>query len=649
MNGNTVHVPRLFDRKIFRVPRYQRGYSWQNQQLEDFWGDILNMPLDRGHYTGDICLEQVVNPGELEREIWRCNKWVFDEGYVPFYVIDGQQRLTTIVILMQVIGEMLKTNERIGLYYKERIFSDFIYVPLNEEQPDFGSYVFGYADDQVSFEYFKSKIVNHRTDEYRGIITSYTKNLANAKRFFEEHVPEDRNRLLEILRRITKGLRFDIKVLNNDPDIYVRFETINNRGKPLTTLELLKNRLMHLSTLLPNAVPEEVTGLQERVNTCWGQIYEYLGKNETKPLDDDDFLRHHWIVSFRDVAKKESGGVHRSLLSERFTMSRVVKTEVVLDDINSYVTGLQESVKDWYAMFNPQDSNLGPRLEIWLERLNRLGYRVCASLVLAALSWLRRKRRGDETEAEIHLTLLENLLKATERYIFVVFEISQRRSDAGQKDFYRWAYDLYSGSDIVEIIGQVDARTDGLFVIDYFWHHLREQFHGGDDKGWYGWGALPYFLYEYNHSLREFPSSDHEIKWESLVDPPRGTMTIEHIYPQNPEDGTWPSMDLLGEHERSYLRGSLGNLVALSRQKNSALGNDPFDLKKRRQPDDRHPNEWGYFNGSYDEMDIATEAEWTPASIKARGLRMLTFMEQRWRITISAEEKERLLLIPFVQ
>ncbi|MBI5251174.1 MAG: DUF262 domain-containing protein [Desulfomonile tiedjei] len=649
MNGNTPFpVARLFDRKLFRVPHYQRGYSWEDEQLEDFWGDIQNMP-QRGHYTGDICLEQVVNPGELQREIWRGSKWIIDEGYQPYYVIDGQQRLTTIVILMQVIAEELQDGERLGLYFKEKIIADYIYQQLNEEQRDFGAYIFGYAEDHVSFEYFKSEILRHQADAFRGIHTTYTKNLKNAKGFFKNNVPKDRIALRELLRRITQGLKFDMKILNNDPDIYVRFETINNRGKALTTLELLKNRLLHLSTLLPDAIEEQMTGLQDRVKTCWGLIYEFLGKNEEKPLDDDDFLRHHWIISFRDVARKESGGVHRSLLSERFTMNRVARREILFDDINSYVTSLQESVKDWYKMYNPQASDFGSEMAAWLERLNRLGYRVCASLVLATLSWLRRRRRSDEAEAETSLRLATDMLKAVERYIFVVFEISQRRSDAGQKDFYKWAYELCNGSEINAIIDQIDSRTDGFYSIEYFWHYLREQFHGGDDKGWYGWSGLPYFLYEYNNGLQEFRSPEHELDWGLLISPQRGTITIEHVYPQTPEAGEWAAMDVIDPKHRIYLLGSLGNLVALSKQKNSSLGNDSFDLKKRRPPDDRHAIERGYFNGSYAEMEIAEEADWTPQSIKARGHRMLAFMAQRWRITISDEERDKLLLIPFVQ
>ena len=78
--------------------------------------------------------------------------------------------------------------------------------------------------------------------------------------------------------------------IDNDLDIFVTFETMNNRGKELSLLELLKNRLIYLSTLLK--VPEDQQrSLRHNITAVWKTIYEYLGKEEGRPLDDDQFLR----------------------------------------------------------------------------------------------------------------------------------------------------------------------------------------------------------------------------------------------------------------------------------------------------------------------------------------------------------------------
>ena len=89
---------------------------------------------------------------------------------------------------------------------------------------------------------------------------------------------------------------FDIKLISKELDIFVVFETMNNRGKELTNLEKLKNRLIYLSTLMPGLKKQERDSLRTEINTVWKFCYEYLGKDKNKPLDDDTFLRNHFVL-----------------------------------------------------------------------------------------------------------------------------------------------------------------------------------------------------------------------------------------------------------------------------------------------------------------------------------------------------------------
>ena len=67
----------LFNRAIFRIPDYQRGYSWQEIQLEEFWSDILNLLPDRDHYTGMISLKKL-DKEYLKTEKWNDERWLID-------------------------------------------------------------------------------------------------------------------------------------------------------------------------------------------------------------------------------------------------------------------------------------------------------------------------------------------------------------------------------------------------------------------------------------------------------------------------------------------------------------------------------------------------------------------------------------------
>ncbi|MBF4291750.1 hypothetical protein EAY50_27275, partial [Vibrio anguillarum] len=103
-----------------------------------------------------------------------------------------------------------------------------------------------------------------------------------------------------IYTKITQHFLFNIYSMGVDVDVHVSFETMNNRGKPLSHLELLKNRLIYLSTKISND-EDEVKKLRLSTNECWKTIYHQLGRNKDNPLDDDAFLLNHFILYFDDV------------------------------------------------------------------------------------------------------------------------------------------------------------------------------------------------------------------------------------------------------------------------------------------------------------------------------------------------------------
>ena len=92
----------LFEKKLFRIPDYQRGYAWQPEQLKDFWEDLMNLPKNRNHYTGVLTLKQASSDIEKEDEEYFLVK---DRSFNLYHVVDGQQRLTTFVIFLQAFIE----------------------------------------------------------------------------------------------------------------------------------------------------------------------------------------------------------------------------------------------------------------------------------------------------------------------------------------------------------------------------------------------------------------------------------------------------------------------------------------------------------------------------------------------------------------
>src|SRR5690554_1184576 len=184
MKTELFTVSKIFTEAIYRIPDYQRGYSWSIDQLNDFWLDLEQIQNDSKHYLGVLTLEEV---SEDRWNSWSDDIWIIkSRNYKPYYVVDGQQRLTTIVLLITAILE----SENIK-YLNYNSINDvrkkFIFDSKPEEVSR--SYIFGYEKDNPSYEFLKTNIFGENSETHHPKEdTIYTKNLLNAKDFFKEKI-----------------------------------------------------------------------------------------------------------------------------------------------------------------------------------------------------------------------------------------------------------------------------------------------------------------------------------------------------------------------------------------------------------------------------------------------------------------------------
>ena len=172
---------------------------------------------------------------------------------------------------------------------------------------------------------------------------------------------------------------------------------------------------------------------------------------------------------------------------------------------------------------------------------------------------------------------------------------------------------------------------------------MRELFR--NNSGFYGWAALRYFLFEYEQHLRkQAVKQEGKIDWNEFTTARRDYVTVEHIFPQTPKLDEWKSFAALTSEQLRYLTNSLGNLLALSQSRNSSFGRRAFDLKKQDAK-----GVTGYYNGSYSEIEVAQEPDWTPLAIRTRGLKMVEFLENHWSISLGSQsDKTRFLCLEFM-
>lgn len=604
-------ISEIFNNKIFRIPDFQRGYAWGEQQLNDFWDDIQNLSEDRIHYIGLLTVEPVHREKIKNSEKWVADSWLFKKGISAYYVIDGQQRLTTIIILLNEILNKLDENGEINYGKKSEWTDRFLYHSFNES---YKSFIFGYEKDNPSDEFFKTKILGQKSssaDKFPE--TLYTANLLFAKEYFCEKIKFLNDADLEnIFNKVTNKLKFNYYEIGNDLDVYITFETMNNRGKSLSHLELLKNRLIYLSTLIDK--DEDINRLRIDINETWKTIYEYLGKNKNNPLDDDDFLLNHWIMYFT-YDRSQSNAYAEFLLKKKFTVKNVLTQNVSFKEIKDYIDSLGLCVKAWFYLYNIQYSDYSEEIKEWIKKLNRLGMGAFPPMAMAVLT----KEKNEETIIKI--------LKACEKFNFLVFSISRHPSNTQNTSLYRSAREYYHGLTTIEKVTEnISKLTNEWSDPEMFKSHILELFTKYKKEGFYAWNGLKYFLYEYELFLQN--KSNAKVTWEDFNKRVKED-TIEHIYPQSGTDKYWQTrFGRMSETEQNFNLNSLGNLLLLSRSKNSKLQNYSFDEKKHLSTNDS--TEIGYFNGSFSEIEVCGYAEWTTTEIEERGLKMLSFMENRW-------------------
>lgn len=680
MANELQSLSQLFQNKLFRIPDYQRGYAWQQPQLADFWDDLINLQPDRYHYTGLLSLK---NLKASDIQPWGSDLWLVEIGYRPCHIVDGQQRLTTFIVLLNEIVSFVrnlpenkgKSDKDIVLGYEA--LSEIVDKYICRKRPPNGmvtTYLFGYEVDNPSAEYMKYKVF---CEPCGGTVneTYYTKNLKFAKTFFADNIKHLYNTdgidgISLLYRKLTLRLMFNTHEIDDDYDVFVAFETMNNRGKKLTNLELLKNRLIYLTTLYGDdkCDKRDKEELRKQINDAWKEVYFQLGRNENMPLSDDEFLRAHWIIYFAYSRKK--GDDYIRFLLRKFSAKNIFEKKTVLiedapsyifadtdfedDDedsvtfdtitvsklepteIQDYVNSLMDMAKYWYDTYFPYESQVMTDEEKrWIDRLNRIGIGHFRPFVTAVLS------KSNECVSNERI----RVFKAIERFIFVCFRLGNFNASYRSSEYYRAARSIYLGEmDLEQIIKDLNEIVDNdtEYALSNFTTRIEKLFNSG--YGYYGWNSIRYFMYEYEYSLAVKNGID-KITWELFTKAEKDKVSIEHILPQTPTKFYWQNQfRQFSSEEIEQLSGALGNLLPLSQSVNSGLQNDSFEDKKHSKTSGRR----GYENGSHSEIEVAKETDWDATRIYTRSINLLNFMSERWNIQFTNEDREKLVYVSFV-
>ncbi len=588
-----LDLDKVIEKGVFEIPSYQRGYAWQIRQLRDFWNDLEHVSKlgDRFHYMHSLTLRESENEFESR----------------AFEIIDGQQRLATSLILL-------------GLLAKTIQHKDPKYSLINLEP------ILSYKDDYYGLSLAFKAIAAEAKDLERFQTSFYAKNLIDAYTFFKEKISDTPIETLEeMFDALIKKMLFSVVELNdNRIDSFSSFETINNRGKDLSTLELFKNRLHFVAHKICNG--KKLEKLQEEINNTYTMIYYDLRSFEDAHLEG--FLKHFVAYYYG-----EKGDFKKRLLEMEFNAHKRYTENTNFNDeyekIDELLFYLSYSSKVWNFLHTLDEKSIAiivgdneelkieitPKMRILLDkmrRLNALSDNAFLPLLLSLLT-IQRAGRG-ANESPYSTKELEGLLEYLERFGFLIYGVAGKNT-AKNEWIERAFLALKAYRDGEENIAISDLPALEKSFFNRQKHSALELLEESilskkNTEQWYKWGkALNYLLYEYEL----FHDPETTLNFDGSIE------SIEHILPQKPDQG-------YSDKEKNWAKNSrivhaLGNLLLIPKNANSSLSNKPFDEKRK-----------AYLKGSYSEKEVAKNASFGLIEIQKRSEKLLDFLIAHYRI-----------------
>ena len=551
-------VQEIFSLGYFKIPRFQRPYSWTDEEVDDFWEDVINR-ADGDYFIGAMVVYQTKK---------------------QYYgIVDGQQRLTTITLILASIRNAFLDygNENLARGVHQNI------EKANKENEN--EYV---LNSETSYPYLQDHIQNFKKAEIECKVGNEEQNLKSAfelinKKLYLKIPKFDNTNLLQesenqIVIDNLKNIRdkvFSLKLvfieLDNEDDAYLIFETLNTRGKDLTTPDLVKNLLLQKLRSLNITL--------DSYNVIWNHILEKFDDNV---LGLESFLYHYWLSKYGYVTKKQLFGEIKKHID-----SSIKNESTESEDKSRLLLSEFQKNSDYYvSITSPNDYSWSPeekeRIQKSLSALRLFTVKQQSSMVLALIRAYR--------EGKITLRALSRILWQIECFHFIFNAIVSERSSGSIAPLYsKFAQDL----------SKTDSQDKIQSINNELIKKLKEQ--------------IPSFN-EFEVKFMDLTYTKNKTRNKKIIQYilekfigkninglpiDHASASIEHLLPQSKGDES--------------IVGSIGNLILIDKTTNAAELKD-FDftrkiqiLKDKKYPLDNH---------------LLNAIEWTESEINERGRSM---------------------------
>ncbi|MFT2011575.1 DUF262 domain-containing protein [Pontibacter sp. 13R65] len=524
----------------FYIPFYQRGYRWTSQQVNDLLNDIWAFAEKKDKSSGFYCLQPIV----VKQKQWQ----EADQTMDGWEVIDGQQRLTTIyIVLSYLTKEFLKTDTLLEDYGKEA------YTLRYETRPKSELFLKNITEDNSNIDY------HHIWAAYDTVKTWFTNGENTKDR-------TDKNKFLDTLlgkkddERSVQVIWYKVEPAVNSIELFTRL----NIGKiPLTNAELIKALFLSTSSF-ENESPEDCIRRKMEISQIWDDI-------EQKLSDE-----HFW--SFITNEKQNKYSTKIELLFD----SIAGKKESEIDPLFTFLYFLKKS-KDrsqslWDLWLSIEQYYL--TLCQWYKEKNlyhKIGYLISVGedmgdLIQLSMNLMKNKfeiELDERIKARINKVAIEDLNYENKKHykpienLLLLFNVESIRSNDNIMEYYPFKFHKNRQWSLEHIHAQNSESLDKT-----------------KKESWFKW--LNYHATLIEELVSEEQNDQVREDWETL---------LEEIKQSNNEKLTWDRfaaiskkiIDKFSDNSESHSDDlhSISNLALLSQPDNAALNNSVFEVKRR--------------------------------------------------------------------
>ena len=555
----------LFADRVFRIPHYQRFYSWQKRQRDDLFEDLKKLATgkeDQHHFMATIVCHRTAETKDVGAVQYR----IYD-------VVDGQQRLTTLILLLKCIELALPedSEDRRDLA-KTLVKRDGHLILLQTNNAN-----------EFNFNRFIREGITPTKAE---IETHSDRNLASAIRECAQFVElwKASRGILSLMRLVLHRLGFVVFDTEDSRVVYTVFEVLNSRGLAVDWLDKTKSVLMgrmYELSVSPASTEAEIETLQ----SIWSQIYREIAKED---VPGEEILRITATLYYGPGQGKPR--------SAEESLDLLKKESVSFDkprQISMRLLDVARKLVDLYS-----STHLGPVTEI-----------LHARLLAVAVKSAPGVSNGE----------MEKLLEQWERVTFRIFGLFDKDSRTKVGDYVRLAARIVTGDIETRTYNQIMSglrelgqeysidgiAKEGLIASDCYDHPE----------------ACRYLLWSYEEHLAKEQSDNAtvDLQERSKIWKLRASDSIEHIFPQGAS--LWSDkLDIYGGNTKWRQIGMIGNLLLLPIRLNQEAQDLPFERKKEI-----------YLKHNLRMVrEVCQEADWTGSEIEARQARIVAWATTRW-------------------